>query len=280
MDSFFEEYVDVRLKPNTVRNYCSLRKNHIEPVLGNMPINSITYERIQELHHDLRTKPTTANRVLALCSKFLNWCENKGHLPRGSAVTRGLARYQETTVRRFLSQEQMTLLWETIGRLECSGALNRLPAAALKLLLLTGARKSEILSLKWSDLEFEGRRALLNDSKTGFKTIYFPRQALDLLRKLPQTDVFVFPSQSASGHLANLQWQWRLVLREAGLTGRWRIHDLRHGFASSAVNNGGSLPYIGFLLGHKRSSTTERYAHVAENPAQALLDLVAEKIIN
>ena len=83
-----------------------------------------------------------------------------------------------------------------------------------------------------------------------------------------------------SGHLANLQWQWRLVLREAGLTGRWRIHDLRHGFASSAVNSGGSLPYIGFLLGHKRSSTTERYAHVAENPAQALLDLVAEKIIN
>ena len=68
-------------------------------------------------------------------------------------------------------------------------------------------------------------------------------------------------------------------MKTAKLEGRWRIHDLRHGFASSAVNNGGSLPFIGFLLGHKRAKTTERYAPVAENPAQALLDLVAKKIV-
>jgi integrase len=134
------------------------------------------------------------------------------------------------------------------------------------------------LSLKWTDLELEAKKATLADSKTGFKTIYFPEAAIDVLGELPKTSVHVFPSQSASGHLANLQWQWRKVVKEAGLEGRWRVHDLRHGFASSAVNSGGSLPYIGFLLGHKRASTTERYAHVAENPAQALLDLVAAKI--
>ena len=102
---------------------------------------------------------------------------------------------------------------------------------------------------------------------------------MDVLRKLSNGGVYVFPSRSSSGHLADLQWQWRTVLKTAKLEGRWRIHDLRHGFASSAVNNGGSLPFIGFLLGHKRAKTTERYAHVAENPAQALLDLVAKKIV-
>jgi integrase len=174
----------------------------------------------------------------------------------------------------------MTHLWETIGELERKGELNKLPAVAFKLLMLTGARKNEILSLKWSDMEFESKKATLLDSKTGFKNLFFPRQALDLIAELPRSSPFIFPSQSASGRLANLQWQWRAVVKAANLEGRWRIHDLRHGFASSAVNNGGSLSYISFLLGHKRASTTERYAHVAENPAQTLLDMVAIKIVN
>lgn len=280
LDLFFDEYVSIRLKPNTAQNYQSLRKNYLEPALGRLPLSAITHEHVQKLHLDLRAKPTTANRVLALCSKLLSWCERRGHLPRGSAMARGLDRYQETTIKRFLSQEQMTLLWETIIDLESRGVLNELPATALKLLMLTGARKNEILSLKWLDMDFNGKKATLADSKTGFKTIYFPQQAIDLLRRLPKTSSFIFPSQSASGRLANLQWQWRAVLKAAKLEGRWRIHDLRHGFASSAVNSGGSLPFIGFLLGHKRASTTERYAHVAENPAQALLDLVAQKIIS
>jgi integrase len=166
-------------------------------------------------------------------------------------------------------------IWETIVRLENIGKLNHIPATALKLLILTGARKNEILSLKWSDLELENYRILLSDSKTGFKTIYLPELAVDVINGLERTSEFLFPSKSATGHLFDLQWQWSVVLKEAKLTGRWRIHDLRHGFASTAVNNGGSLSFIGFLLGHKRASTTERYAHVAENPAQALLDQVS-----
>ena len=280
LDLCFEEYVSTHLKINTYKNYYSLRKNYVESALGGLSIGSITHEHIQELHLSLRDKPTTANRVLALCSKLLNWCEKRGFLPRGSFMAKGLARYQEKAIKRFLSQAQMTLLWDTISDLENKGELNQLPATAFKLLMLTGARKNEILSLKWLDIEFENKKAILTDSKTGFKTIYFPQQAVDLIQALPKTSAFVFPSQSASGRLSNLLWQWKTVVKAAGLEGRWRIHDLRHGFASSAVNSGGSLPYIGFLLGHKRASTTERYAHVAENPAQALLDLVAQKIIN
>jgi integrase len=278
LDKFFDGYVNVYLKKLTTKAYYSFRKNYISPVLGSRKIYSIGYQDLAQLHFDLKAKPATANRVLAVCSKFLNWCEKEGYRARGSETARGIERYQEKPVLRFLSVHQLREIWEAINRLEKNNLINARPAAALRLLILTGARKNEILDLKWSEIEFDRSRAVLSDSKTGFKILYFPRQALEILYDLPRQGPYLFPSNSASGRLADLQWQWGLVLKEAKLEGRWRIHDLRHGFASAAVNAGGSLPFIGFLLGHKRARTTERYAHVAENPAQALLNQVADSI--
>jgi integrase len=275
---FFNEYVNIHLKKQTARSYFSFWKNHISPNLGTKNITEITLSEIELLHLNLKDKPTTANRIISLFSKFLSWCENKGYINETLSVSKKLMRYQENKILRFLTQKQMKDLWETILRLEKSNKLNKIPATALKLLILTGARKNEILTLKWSDLELDNYRILLSDSKTGFKIIYLSQQAVDILNDLPKHDIYIFPSKSASGHLFDLQWQWRMILKEANLSGRWRIHDLRHGFASTAVNNGGSLPYIGFLLGHKSGSTTERYAHVAENPAQALLNKVCKII--
>ncbi|MDR1083640.1 MAG: site-specific integrase [Deltaproteobacteria bacterium] len=279
LDKFFREYVDVYLKKFTAKAYYSFRKTYISPTLGHRDVISISFQDLSQLHKDLKDKPTSANRVLALCSKFLNWCEKEGFRARGSASTKGIERYQEKPILKFLSVDQLNEIWDTIIRLEKDNNINLLPATALKILMLTGARKNEILGLKWSEIEFDKGRAVLQDSKTGFKVLYLPEQVLDLLNTLPRESEFAFPSRSVSGHLFDLQWQWRQVLKEAKLEGRWRIHDLRHGFASAAVNNGGSLPFIGFLLGHKRARTTERYAHVAEHPAQALLNQVAKSII-
>jgi integrase len=276
LDLFFAEYVNVHLKKQTAKSYYSFWKNHISPNLGDRNINEVTLSDIEELHIKLKDKPTTANRVLSLLSKFFSWVENKGIVANNLSISKKLVRYQENKILRFLSQKQMKNIWETILRLETSNKLNKIPATALKLLILTGARKNEILSLRWSDVDLDSFRISLSDSKTGFKVVYLSQQAVDILNSLErgENDGFIFPSKSTSGHLFDLQWQWQLILKEAKLDGRWRIHDLRHGFASTAVNNGGSLPYIGFLLGHKRASTTERYAHVAENPAQALLNKV------
>jgi integrase len=246
--------------------------------VGHLALQSVTVEQIEDIHIKLKEKPTTANRVLSLLSKFFSWCLNKGFIDRDLSLSKKLIRYHENKIQRFLSQKQMKDIWDTINRLERENKLNRIPATALKLIILTGARKNEILSLKWSDLDLDSHRIILEDSKTGFKVIYLSQQAVDILNNFEKIDDFIFPSKSTSGHLFDLQWQWQQILKEADLAGRWRIHDLRHGFASTAVNNGGSLPYIGFLLGHKRVSTTERYAHVAENPAQALLDKVCRII--
>ncbi|MDR3205039.1 MAG: site-specific integrase [Deltaproteobacteria bacterium] len=280
LDLFFEEYVEVHLKKQTLKSYRSFRRTHLSPALGQKKIVEVSYEDMSNLHGALRHKPTTANRLLSLCSKFFNWCEKKNYRQRGSNPTKGIERYQENPILRFLTQEQMKLIWEAVVNLDRAGKLNPLPVLAFKLLILTGARKNEILGLKWSDIEFQNSRAILSESKTGFKVIHLPQQAIELLKKLPQEGVYVFPSSSVSGHLFDLQWQWQKVLEESGLKGRWRIHDLRHGFASAAVNSGGSLAFIGFLLGHKKSSTTERYAHVAQNPAQALLNQVAQSIVD
>jgi integrase len=278
LDIFFKTYVEKYLKPNTIKCYNSLRKNYLTPFIGQLTLDGVAFEDIQKIHDQLKDKPTTANRVLALCSKFFSWCETKDYIPRGSWSIKGLMRYKEASINRFLSIEQMQLIWDSILDLEKNGQLNLLPAAAIKILILTGARKNEILSLKWLDIEIENNKAILNDSKTGFKNIYLPSPAIEILKALPKDSIYVFPSRSKSGHLFDLSWQWNKVLRHAKLEGRWRIHDLRHGFASAGINCGGSLSMVGFLLGHKRNSTTERYAHVAENPAQELLETVARKI--
>jgi integrase len=275
---FFKEYVIAHLKDNTAKNYSSLSKNHIMPSIGDLKVDEVTPEHIQKIHTKLEDKPASGNRVLALCSKFFSWCEKKDYIARGTVPTKGLPRYKEVPIKKFLNQSQLKLIWDSLLEMEKSSKLKMLPAAALKILLLTGARKNEVLSLQWVDIDFESSRAILQDSKTGFKNIYFPPQVIDILNNLPKNSPFLFPSRSVSGHLFDLQWQWAKVLDETQLGEDWRIHDLRHGFASAAVNSGGTLPLIGFLLGHKRTTTTERYAHVAKNPVQDLLNTVANLI--
>jgi integrase len=278
MEKFFKGYINIYLKNLTRTSYTSFAKNYISPILGSRIIDSINYQDLTKLHLELKDKPATANRVLAVCSKFLSWCEKEGFRSKGLPTTRGIERYKEKPILKFLNLPQMKEIWFAVNRLLRAKKLNFLPAVAVKLLLLTGARKNEILGLKWTDIEMKLYRAILQDSKTGFKIIYFPRKAIKVLNTIPHDSVYLFPSCSSSGRLFDLQWQWRLILKEANLEGRWRIHDLRHGFASVAVNFGGSLSFIAFLLGHKRAQTTERYAHVAAHPAQTLLNEVADAI--
>jgi integrase len=143
--------------------------------------------------------------------------------------------------------------------------------------MFTGARRGEILSLKWCYINFELGIARLPDSKTGFKVLQLPAPALSVLESLPKMSEFVFPADSATGYTVNIKQAWGNVLRQSGLTG-WRIHDLRHAFASMMVNSGASLPIVGKILGHTQASTTQRYAHLEENPARKAAEEAAAKI--
>ena len=151
--------------------------------------------------------------------------------------------------------------------------------AGLRLLIFTGARKSEILGLHWRMVEFERALLRLPDSKTGEKVIYLSAPALQLLAELPRIagNPHVLPGERSGRHLVNIEKTWRRVRHDAGLDDV-RLHDLRHSFAAIGAGAGLGLPVIGALLGHTETSTTARYAHLAADPVRAANEAIGRRI--
>ncbi len=146
-------------------------------------------------------------------------------------------------------------------------------------MILTGARLSEILTLRWEFVDFDRSVLRLPESKTGAKTIYLNPPAVELISQLPRIEdnAYVIPGQKDGARLINLGKPWRLIRTEAKLDDV-RLHDLRHSFASFGAGAGLSLPVIGALLGHSQASTTQRYAHLADDPLRLGVDLIGQKI--
>ncbi len=145
-------------------------------------------------------------------------------------------------------------------------------------MVLTGARKSEILGLRWSDIDFENSGLHLPDSKTGRKTIPLAAAALELFKGLLRGESpYVFPATKGEGHYVGLPKAWAKLKKRAGLDDV-TIHTLRHSFASIAVAGGDSLILVGKVLGHVQTRTTEKYAHMDLKPLKAVADRAADTI--
>jgi integrase len=289
---FQTEHVS-KLKSGTIISYTAMITNHLIPKLGMLRVKDVTYSDVARLHHEMKATPYLANRTYGVISVFFNWCEKTGYRPRNTNPSLGITKYREHKRLDFMGETELAAIGVALDRMEkawherqAAGqplpagqptAINPQSAAIIKLLIFTGARKTEILSLKWNYLDLEKGLAHLPDSKTGYKVLQLPAPALEVLKSLPQIDEFVFPSTSACGYQVNIKDPWKEVMAQAKLTG-WRIHDLRHAFASMMVNSGASLPFVGKILGHSQASTTARYAHVAENPARKAAEEAAAKI--
>jgi len=278
---FMAEYA-VKLKAHTRTQYEGLGRLYILPELGKLKVEAVAHRDIARLHHELRDRPSMANRLAAVLSVFFNWCEANGYRERGSNPVPGLKKFSEKKRTDFLTAEDLGTIGAALADLERSQKISPIMAAALRVLILTGARKTEILSLKWSYLDLESGLATLPDSKTGFKVIQLPDPAVEVLKSLPRlSDEYVFPSFKAGAltpHVSELRPTWVIVLARAGIGGRWRIHDLRHALASAMVKSGSSLPFVGKILGHTQAATTERYAHLEVNPARQALETAVAQI--
>jgi integrase len=178
-------------------------------------------------------------------------------------------RFRDGKQERFLSPAELERLGKTLSAAEAEGK-NPVAIAAIRLLVLTGCRKSELLNLKWSHVDQAYSCLRLPASKTGAKIVPLGAAALALLDPLPRLagNPYVFPGAKAGGHLVGLPRFFEGVRRRADL-GDVRLHDLRHSFASAGAAGGLSLPLIGALLGHKDPKTTQRYAHLADDPVKA-----------
>ncbi|MDR1044364.1 MAG: integrase arm-type DNA-binding domain-containing protein, partial [Candidatus Adiutrix sp.] len=149
LEVFFKEHVRVKLKPHTIAQYEGIARRCVIPAIGNERIEDVTHRDVAHLHHRLKNTPYQANRTLAMLSKFFSWCEVNGFRERMTNPAFGLEKYKEKKQMEFMDQTELSAVGQALESLETAGQVNALMAAALRLLALTGARVSEILSLKW-----------------------------------------------------------------------------------------------------------------------------------
>lgn len=276
---YLRDHSDAHKKPSTAREERRGLRKYILPMLGQLSVMAIEKGDIVRWHRSMSATPYAANRFLNLLSHMFNTAEAWGLRPDNSNPCRRIQKYPEKSRERFLSPDELSRLGRALSD-AASGDESIYVVGALRLLILTGARLSEILTLRWEHVDFESRLLRLPDSKTGKKTIALPAPALDILASLPKQEgnSFVICGAMTGAHLVNLQKPWRRIRKDAGLDDV-RIHDLRHSFASVAVAGGASLPLIGALLGHTQPQTTARYAHLGSDPRLAAADAVANRIV-
>ena len=201
-------------------------------------------------------------------------------IPRGSNPAAHIKPFPEKKRERYLSQDELDGLMAVLEDGEADGSIGPYIAAAIRLLIFTGCRLGEILTLEWASVDLDKGRLVFEKHKTdqhGAKIIPLNAPAQELLANLPreESNPYVIVGEVPGKHLINLQKPWRRIRALADLDDV-RIHDLRHSFASFAVGAGLSLPIIGGLLGHKSVQTTARYAHLAHDPLKQASDLVGQ----
>ena len=211
--------------------------------------------------------------------KMFNLADACGWRPSGSNPCRGVSRFKVEKHERFLTREELYRLGQAPRAAPTERLASRHAAAAIRLLVLTGCRRNEILGLRWDDLNFDTGEMRLPDSKTGARMVPLTSAVAKVLKGLPRTpdNPCVFPGKKKGTRLVNINDSWKRVRTRASLDGV-RLHDLRHTFASRALALGESLPMIGDLIGHRKVNTTARYVHLAQESIKASAARVAENI--
>ncbi len=277
-ERYLAEHAAVKKKASSASEDRRNLRNHILPALGRWKVAEITRNDVARLHAAMGAKPGAANRCLALLSKMFNLAERWGYRPDGTNPTRHVEKFPERKIERFLSEAELARLGAVLDGAEQAGE-HRSVIAAIRLLIFTGCRRNEILTLEWEHVDFDRGCLWLADSKTGAQMVPLGAPALDLLSGLPRIEgnPYVLPGALPGKHYVALEKAWRRLRGRAGLDDV-RLHDLRHSFASTGAGTGESLVLIGALLGHRNTATTARYAHLSSDPRRAAADRIAGRI--
>lgn len=277
---FMKQYVEAKLKPRTIETYRWIFDRKILPALGNLRFDKITRRHIAKFHLEQIETPANANNSLIKIAKLYNWAKKEQYLPDDHVnPCKYIDLYRENNIERFLSNDELERLHKALDNDPKRDSRCNLPAHAIRLILYTGARKSEVIELKWTMVDLKSRCLHLPDSKTGKKDIHLNDQAIDLLRglsKIVDNDfVFTGKYRGSPMSLSCLQSCW-MEIRELADLQDVRLHDLRHTFASIGINSGMGLFQIGKLLGHKDIKSTAIYAHLQTDKMQQDVNKIGE----
>lgn len=252
---------------------------HVLPALGSRCLDEIGPDEVAKLIGAMRARgyaSGTCNRVLVLVKYVFNLARKWKVCPDLANPTQDLAAAPDVCRERFLSAEEAKRLLDAIEADE-----NVVAGRAIKLLLLTGARRNEITQARWEQIEWDKRRLLVPVSKSGRpRHVALNLVALAVLRGCPRLpgNPFIFPSEKTGRPSPSLFFPWSRIRKRARLEGV-RLHDLRHSFASFLVNRGVSLYVVQGLLGHTNAKTTQRYAHLAPATMMQAAELVGDIVI-
>ncbi len=266
-DDFLEEYWSRRSpqwKASTLATHDGYRRQYLDSAFKGVFIDELNEEHVTKWFADLnnRTGPGAANRTLEILKNMLNKAEVWGYRLENTNPCRSVRPNKRRQCERFLSAEELVRFGTVLAELRGDdNPTIRSGCAVITLLLLTGCRYREILTLRWQDVK--GNRLLLRDSKTGPRTVWLGSAAREVIDSLPRHAKipWLFWNCQYRRPMRSIQHLWETILYRAGL-GKLRIHDLRHTFASHAAMSKETLPMIGRLLGHANHQSTARYAHL------------------
>lgn len=301
-EDFLSLHVAAKRKGRTGEEYAALLRAQVLPAIGSKRILDVRRADLARLHARMADRPYQANRALALASAVWNWAVRRDEVALADNPAKGIERYPEQGRERFLTSAELARLGDALRLAETEGLpwaadeagprakhlakperrrvkIDPFAVAAIRLLILTGARLREILDAQWSQIDLERGVIFLSDSKTGKKPIYLSAAAQAVLASLPRIEgnPHIIAGAKEGAPRADLKKPWAAVKRAAGLEGV-RLHDLRHSFASFGAGASLGLPIIGKLLGHSQAATTHRYAHLDADPLRRAVDTIGATI--
>jgi integrase len=306
LDRYIVEHVEKRNRPRTRAEIKRLVERHIRPELGRHKVGAVTRQDIAKLHRELESTPRQANFVLAVCSKAFSLAEVWSMRPEGSNPCTKIERNPENARERFLSADELGRLGAILRQAEAAGLpwnvgprrptskhlakpenrrtlYSRVTTAAIELLLFTGCRLSEVLNLRWDQVDFETRTIRLVETKAGRPQVVVingpGRQVLQELRKTKTSD-WVLPSTSDAKRALSptaIEAAWQRI-RTAAQLSDVRLHDLRHTVGTYAGQSGANAFLVRDLLRHKNLAMTGRYVNRSDDPVRTLSDQVGERI--
>lgn len=267
LNDLFQEYMERRAafsrrpdKPQaTYRLYLS--------DWSNRKLSSIRHEEVDRLHKKIGRNigRVTANIALKLLHVMFNKAINEWRIWKGENPAHGIAKFPEQSRDRFLQSDELPKFFEAVAKEE-----NETIRDYVLMSLLTGARRSNVLAMRWQDISFNRHEWRIEETKNGTpQTVALSPEAIEILQNRKHSDsaIFVFPGSGKSGHLEEPKKGWKRILERAGID-NLRIHDLRRTLGSWQAKTGASLAIIGKSLNHKNQNTTAIYARLDLDPVR------------